>query len=103
MGAILGGCKFFFGVKGLSTTLTLFVAVGMIMGFIFGMIVDSTSTFALQMLNQAAKGGFNIMRYGAGPNGPMRTLAQYMLGSGATFGYTSFVLPALQEDLSQTD
>ena len=32
-------------------------------------------------------GGFNIIRYGAGPNGPMRTLGQYMLGSGATFGY----------------
>ena len=34
-------------------------------------------------------GGFNIMRFGAGPNGPMRTLGQYMLGSGATFGYGS--------------
>ena len=32
-------------------------------------------------------GGFNIMRFGAGPNGPIRTLGQYMLGSGATFGY----------------
>lgn len=32
------------------------------------------------------KGGFNIMRYGAGPSGPMRTLGQYMLGSGVTFG-----------------
>jgi hypothetical protein len=26
------------------------------------------------------------MRYGAGTNGPLRTLGQYMLGSGATFG-----------------
>ncbi|CAF9933242.1 subunit of TIM23 translocase complex [Imshaugia aleurites] len=42
-------------------------SVGLIMGFIFG--------------------GFNIMRYGAGPSGPMRTLGQYMLGSGATFGF----------------
>ena len=30
------------------------------------------------------------MRYGAGPSGPMRTLAQYMIGSGATFGYADF-------------
>lgn len=42
-------------------------SVGLIMGFIFG--------------------GFNIMRYGAGPSGPMRTLGQYMLGSGVTFGF----------------
>jgi len=42
-------------------------SVGLIMGFLFG--------------------GFNIMRYGAGPNGPLRTLGQYMLGSGATFGF----------------
>ncbi|EKD15630.1 hypothetical protein MBM_06258 [Drepanopeziza brunnea f. sp. 'multigermtubi' MB_m1] len=41
--------------------------VGVIIGFIFG------ST--------------NIMRFGAGPNGVMRTLGQYMIGSGATFGF----------------
>ncbi|KAG7047049.1 hypothetical protein JMJ77_0015266 [Colletotrichum scovillei] len=40
--------------------------VGSVMGFVFGSV--------------------NIMRYGAGPNGIMRTLGQYMLGSGATFG-----------------
>ncbi|KAA6410182.1 MAG: mitochondrial genome maintenance Mgr2 [Lasallia pustulata] len=42
-------------------------SVGLIMGFIFG--------------------GFNIMRFGAGPNGVTRTLGQYMLGSGVTFGF----------------
>ncbi|KAH6665371.1 reactive mitochondrial oxygen species modulator 1-domain-containing protein [Halenospora varia] len=41
--------------------------VGVIIGFIFGSV--------------------NIMRYGAGPNGVMRSLGQYMLGSGATFGF----------------
>lgn len=34
-----------------------------------------------------AQGSVNIMRYGAGSNGVMRTLGQYMVGSGATFGY----------------
>jgi len=42
-------------------------SVGVIIGFIFGTV--------------------NIFRYGAGPNGIMRTLGQFMLGSGATFGY----------------
>ncbi|KAL6713613.1 subunit of TIM23 translocase complex [Lecanora helva] len=32
-------------------------------------------------------GSYNIMKYGGGPSGPARTLGQYMLGSGATFGY----------------
>ncbi|KAJ5608886.1 reactive mitochondrial oxygen species modulator 1-domain-containing protein [Penicillium herquei] len=40
--------------------------VGGIMGFIGGTVA--------------------IFQYGAGPNGVMRTLGKYMLGSGATFG-----------------
>lgn len=59
------------------------------MGFIFGTSFKKTSqdnrTYA-----KTEKGGFNIMRYGAGPSGPMRTLGQYMLGSGVTFGYVSY-------------
>lgn len=35
-------------------------------------------------------GTVNIFRYGAGQHGIMRTLGQYMLGSGATFGYVEF-------------
>ncbi|OOO06977.1 Reactive oxygen species modulator 1 [Aspergillus oryzae] len=41
--------------------------VGGIMGFIIGTVT--------------------IFQYGAGPNGVMRTLGKYMLGSGATFGF----------------
>ncbi|KOS20882.1 Protein MGR2 [Escovopsis weberi] len=41
--------------------------VGVIMGFIFGTV--------------------NIFRYGAGSQGIMRTLGQYMGASGATFGF----------------
>lgn len=54
-------------------------AVGAIMGFIFGSV--------------------NIMRYGAGPNGVMRSLGQYMLGSGATFGYVALTPPTLYSEV----
>lgn len=33
------------------------------------------------------KGTVTIFQYGAGPNGVMRTLGKYMLGSGGMFGY----------------
>lgn len=36
------------------------------------------------------EGTVTIFQYGAGPNGVMRTLGKYMLGSGGMFGY---VLP----------
>jgi len=48
-------------------SLTLHTAVGLVIGFIFG--------------------ATNIIRFGPGPNGMMRTLGQYMVGSAATFGY----------------
>ena len=54
------------------------------MGFLFGM--SGEQVLAYRLLNESS-GGVNILRFGAGPNGPLRTLGQYMLGSGATFGY----------------
>lgn len=52
-------------------------AVGLIIGFIFG--------------------ATNIIRFGPGPNGMMRTLGQYMLGSAATFGYKYLISAKLQK------
>ncbi|KAL0937288.1 uncharacterized protein CTRU02_207019 [Colletotrichum truncatum] len=54
--------------------------VGAVMGFVFGSV--------------------NIMRYGAGPNGIMRTLGQYMLGSGATFGFFMSIGSVIRSDAS---
>ncbi|EQB44642.1 Protein MGR2 [Colletotrichum siamense] len=52
--------------------------VGAVMGFVFGSV--------------------NIMRYGAGPNGIMRTLGQYMAGSGATFGFFMSIGSVIRSD-----
>ncbi|ELR02693.1 subunit of TIM23 translocase complex [Pseudogymnoascus destructans] len=54
--------------------------VGVIIGFIFGSV--------------------NIMRYGAGPNGVMRSLGQYMAGSGATFGFFMGIGSTIRQDAS---
>ena len=73
-------------------------AVGVIIGFIFGMlhILDVRLEYPFDI----AQGSVNIMRYGAGPNGVMRSLGQYMLGSGATFGYAIFCRNALYRVLT---
>lgn len=65
-------------------------AVGLIMGFLFGTSSTNATFPETERVLRQTKGGFNIMRYGAGPSGPMRTLGQYMLGSGVTFGYVGF-------------
>ena len=52
--------------------------------------LPSSLSHAIEQVLTQVKGGFNIMRYGAGPSGPMRTLGQYMLGSGVTFGYVGY-------------
>ncbi|KAF2275944.1 uncharacterized protein EI97DRAFT_433876 [Westerdykella ornata] len=55
-------------------------SVGLIIGFIFGFT--------------------NILRYGPGPNGMMRTLGQYMLGSAATFGFFMAIGTTIRTDSS---
>lgn len=53
-------------------------AVGLIIGFIFG--------------------ATNIIRFGPGPNGIMRTLGQYMMGSAATFGFFMSIGTTIRTD-----
>ncbi|KAF2709657.1 hypothetical protein K504DRAFT_379659 [Pleomassaria siparia CBS 279.74] len=55
-------------------------SVGLIIGFIFGFT--------------------NIVRFGPGPNGMLRTLGQYMVGSAATFGFFMSIGTAIRTDSS---
>ncbi|KAF2476487.1 mitochondrial genome maintenance protein-like protein Mgr2 [Lindgomyces ingoldianus] len=55
-------------------------SVGLIIGFIFG--------------------ATNIIRFGPGPNGMLRTLGQYMLGSSATFGFFMAIGTTIRTDSS---
>lgn len=57
------------------------------MGFIIGK--ESPRSNQDASVNRQASGTVTIFQYGAGPNGVMRTLGKYMLGSGGMFGYVS--------------
>ena len=54
------------------------------MGFIIGQFVEGRVS---EMEGSCCEGTVTIFQYGAGPNGVMRTLGKYMLGSGGMFGY----------------
>ena len=73
-------------------SLTKNEAVGTIIGLIFGMNDITAITTAYSLLAKDIAGATNIIRFGPGPNGMLRTLGQYMLGSAATFGYSIYVL-----------
>ncbi|KAF2220373.1 reactive mitochondrial oxygen species modulator 1-domain-containing protein, partial [Elsinoe ampelina] len=55
-------------------------SVGLIIGFIFG--------------------ATNIIRFGPGPNGMLRTIGQYMVGSAATFGFFMSIGMTIRTDSS---
>ena len=60
--------------------------MGFIIGafFLFFLALTYSPSFLLIDMSQ---GTVSIFQYGAGPNGVMRTLGKFMLGSGAMFGY----------------
>ncbi|RWA05330.1 hypothetical protein EKO27_g9776 [Xylaria grammica] len=75
--------------------------VGVIIGFIFGLASRSPLFLAVSSNTLSFRTGtVNIFRYGAGTNGIMRTLGQYMAGSGATFGFFMGIGSVIRTDAS---
>ncbi|KAL9114904.1 MAG: hypothetical protein Q9227_001147 [Pyrenula ochraceoflavens] len=68
--------------------------VGAIMGFIYGLPISK----GVMKLLFTSVGTVTIFQYGAGPNGVMRTIGKYMLGSGATFGVFMSVGSVIRTD-----
>ncbi|CUS08825.1 unnamed protein product [Tuber aestivum] len=44
------------------------------------------------------KRGYNLLKHGPGPNGFIRSLGQYMLGSAATFGFFMSIGTAIRTE-----
>ncbi|KZM19578.1 hypothetical protein ST47_g9146 [Ascochyta rabiei] len=72
-------------------------SVGLIIGFIFGTFTRQCPSTSFMLITL---GFTNIVRFGPGPNGMLRTLGQYMMGSAATFGFFMAIGTTIRTDSS---
>ena len=84
MGAMMGGCMLHMRTRMISL-LMLLLPTSRRLDHRLHIRYPQTSPQPLRTFAYIA-GATNIIRFGPGPNGMMRTLGQYMMGSAATFG-----------------